>query len=279
MKNLTITSTVKLNNGVEMPVFGLGTFQSERGRATQDAVRWALEAGYRLIDTAAIYGNEEDVGLGIRASGIPRKDIFITTKLWNGDQNYDAALRACDGSLKRLGLEVLDLYLIHWPIRGTRAGAWKALLRIYEEGKARAIGVSNYTVRHLDEVLADSPVIPAVNQFELHVFNTRQPLVDACRQHGIQVESYSPLARARKLDHPRIAAIAARCHKTPAQILIRWALEKGYVVIPKSVHRERILENSQVFDYSLTPEDIHILDGLNEDLHTIRPPFMEGEWE
>ena len=160
MPALNLNSTVKLNNGVEMPVLGLGTFQSERGRATQDAVRWALEAGYRHIDTAAIYGNEEDVGLGIRDSGVPRKDIFITTKLWNGDQEYDAALRGCDASLKRLGVDAVDLYLIHWPIRGTRAGAWKALLRIYEEGKARAIGVSNYTVRHLNELLAGSPVDP-----------------------------------------------------------------------------------------------------------------------
>ncbi len=279
MANLTVSSTVKLNNGVEMPILGLGTFQSEHGKTTQNAVRWALEAGYRHVDTAAVYGNEQDVGAAVRDSGLPRQQVFIATKVWNSDQGYDATLRAYDQSLKRLKVDFIDLYLIHWPIHGTRSEAWRAMVRIYEEGRCRAIGVSNYMVRHLKEILAESPIIPAVNQFELSPYNTRPALVDFCCQRGIVVESYSPLARGRKLGDPALEVLSNHYGKTPAQILIRWAIEKGYVVIPKSVHRERIIENVGVFDFSITPEDMRLLDGLNEDLQTIRPSFMEGEWE
>jgi diketogulonate reductase-like aldo/keto reductase len=276
--NLTLQSTVKLNNGIEMPRLGLGTFQSERGSETRSAVRWALEAGYRHIDTAAIYGNEADVGAAIRESGIPREEIFITTKLWNGSQRYDAALRAYDESVRLLGVEQVDLYLVHWPIRETRKEAWRALLRLYEEGRVRAIGVSNYTVRHLNELLADSPLVPAVNQFEVHAFNTRLELVGFCQQAGIVAESYSPLSRGAKLNDPRLAAVARRYEKTPAQVLIRWVLQHGMVVIPKSVRRERILENADVFDFEISAQDLRELDGLDEGLHTIRPGFMAGEW-
>jgi diketogulonate reductase-like aldo/keto reductase len=279
MDNKTLVSTVTLNNSVKMPQFGLGTFQSNKGQETQDAVRWALEFGYRHIDTAAIYHNEEDVGKGIRDSGVLRKDIFLTTKLWDADQAYDAALRAYDQSLKRLGVEYVDLYLIHWPVKGTRADAWRALVRLYQEGRVRAVGVSNYTVRNLQELLADSPVVPAVNQFELSPFNTSPKLVNFCREHGIMVESYSPLARGKKLGDPSVAGLAQRYAKTPAQILIRWALDKGYVVIPKSVHQARIVENANIFDFSLTAHDLQTLDSLNENLHTINPPWMAGEWD
>jgi methylglyoxal/glyoxal reductase len=278
MMVLSIKSTVRLNNGTDMPVFGLGTFQSERGQTTQEAALWALEAGYRMIDTAAIYGNEGDVGAAIRQCGIPRQELFITTKLWNGDQGYESTLRAFDESLKKLGIDSLDLYLIHWPIRATRLDSWRALVRLYEEGRCRAIGLSNFVARHILEILADSPIVPAVDQFEVHPFNTRPALVRFCQEQGIQVECYSPLVRGRKLDDPRVGAIAARHGRTPAQILIRWALDKKMVVIPKSVHRERIIENAQVFDFYLTTEDLQALDGLNENLHTIHPSFMEGEW-
>jgi diketogulonate reductase-like aldo/keto reductase len=276
---LTINSTVPLNNGVEMPRLGLGTFQSEAGKTTQEAVRWALEAGYRHIDTAAMYRNEQDVGVAIRDSGIPRAEIFVTTKLGNGDQQYEAALRAFDRSLELLGMDYVDLYLIHWPLRATRADAWRALLHIYEQGGCRAIGVSNFVPSHLKEVLADSPVVPAVDQFELSPFLTRTTLVNFCQEHRIQVESYSPLSRGRKLEDATVGAIAARHGKTPAQVLIRWALQKDVVVIPKSVHPARIRENADIFDFTLTPEEMKTLDALNEDFHTIRPSFMEGEWE
>ena len=277
IKNLV--STVTLNNDTKMPLFGLGTFQSNKGQETQDAVRWALEFGYRHIDTAAIYHNEEDVGKGIRASGVPRKDIFVTTKLWDADQAFDAALRAYDQSLKRLGLDYVDLYLIHWPVKSTRSDAWRALVKLYQEGRVRAVGVSNYTVNHLKELLAESPIVPAINQFELSPFNTCQKLVDFCKQHGIMVESYSPLSRGQKLSDPRVAEIAGRYGKTSAQILIRWAVDKGYVVIPKSVHQARIIENANIFDFSLTPQDLQTLDGLNENLHTINPSWMASEWD
>ncbi|RPJ49602.1 MAG: aldo/keto reductase [Chloroflexi bacterium] len=279
MDKLNINSKVKLNNGVEMLRFGLGTFQAEQGESTRSAVRWALEAGYRSIDTATAYGNEADVGQGIRESGVPREEIFITTKLWNSDQGYDSGLRAFDTSLKRLGLDYLDLYLIHWPLINTRADAWRALVRLYEEKRVRAIGVSNYTVRFLEKLLASSPVVPAVNQFEISPFLTRQALVEYCQAKGIQVESYSPLARGRRWNDPLVNEIAQSYNRTPAQVMIRWSLEKGYVVIPKSVKRERIIENASVFDFTLSAEDVQRLDGLNENARTINPPWMRGEWE
>jgi diketogulonate reductase-like aldo/keto reductase len=279
MDTKNLVSTVALNNGIAMPQFGLGTFQSQKGQETRDAVRWALEFGYRHIDTAAIYHNEEDVGRGIRDSGVPRKEIFVTTKLWDADQAYDTALRAYDQSLKRLGLDYVDLYLIHWPVKSTRADAWRALVKLYQEGRVRAIGVSNFTTNHLKELLAGSPVVPAVNQFELSPFNTCTKLVDFCKQHGIMVESYSPLARGQKLSDPRVAELAHRYGKTPAQILIRWAIDKGYVVIPKSVHQARISENASIFDFALSAQDLQALDGLNENLHTINPGWMASEWD
>jgi diketogulonate reductase-like aldo/keto reductase len=279
MENLTLSSTVTLNNNTRMPVLGLGTFQSERGDATRKAVLWALEAGYRHIDTAAGYGNEADVGHAVRESGVPREQIFITTKLWNNGQGYEQTLRAYDDSLKQLRMDYADLYLIHWPLRETRQESWRALVRLYEERRVRAVGVSNYTGKHLEELLADSLVVPAVNQFELSPFLTRQPLVDFCRARGIQVESYSPLSRGRKWDDPVVNAVARAHGKTAAQVMIRWALEQDYVVIPKSVHRERIIENASVFDFAFTPEEKHRLDGLNENLRTINPPWMRGEWD
>jgi diketogulonate reductase-like aldo/keto reductase len=276
--NLTITSTLKLNNGVEMPIFGLGTFLSERGETTRKSVLHALEAGYRHIDTAAVYGNEADVGAGVRESGIPRAEIFITTKVWNDDQGYDSTLRAFDASLERLKMDYFDLYLIHWPVTGKRAETWRALIHLYEQKRCRAIGVSNFTIRHLKELSDSSPFVPLVNQFELHPFNTRKELVAYCQEMGIAVTSYSPLARGRKLADPALAAIAARYHKTPAQLAIRWVLQQGIIVIPKSVHRERILENAQVFDFEITPEDMAALDGLNENYSVVPPDWAPEKW-
>ena len=275
---LSITTPLKLNNGVEMPVFGLGTFLSERGATTRKAVLYALEAGYRHIDTAAVYDNEADVGAGVRESSIPRTEIFITTKVWNDDQGYDSTLQAFDASLERLKMDYVDLYLIHWPVTGKRADTWRALIHLYEQKRCRAIGVSNYTIRHLKELLADSPLVPMVNQFELHPFNTRKELMAYCQEMGIAVTSYSPLARGRKLAEPALTAIAARYHKKPAQVAIRWVLQQDMIVIHKSVHRERILENAQVFDFEITSADMTALDGLNENYSVTSPDWAPEKW-
>jgi len=279
--NLTITSTIKMNNGVEIPRFGLGTWQSASGQEARNAVLWALEAGYRHIDTAAIYGNEQDVGAGIAASGVSRGEIFLVTKCWNDDQGYDQTLRAFETSARKLRTDYFDLYLIHWPLKELRRDTWKAMIRLYEEKRCRAVGVSNYTANHLRELLADSPLVPAANQIELSPFLQRRELVDLCQQNNITVEAYSPLARGRKLADPRLAAVAERCGKTPAQVAIRWSLQHDRVVIPKSVHRERILENAQVFDFNLSAEDMQALDGLDEDYWTATPswnPETSAKW-
>jgi methylglyoxal/glyoxal reductase len=265
---LSLQSRVKLNNGVEMPILGLGVYQSPPGRATENAVQSALRLGYRHIDTARIYGNEADVGQAIHNSGIPREEIFVTTKLWNSDQGYESAIRACEASLKRLGLGFLDLYLIHFPVPETRTESWKAMWTLLRKGKCRAVGVSNFMISHLKELSATSDLVPAVNQVEFHPFLYQKELLDYCRAHTIQVEAYSPLARAERLNNPKLIALAAKHSKTPAQIMIRWSLQHGLVVIPKSTREERIRENSQVFDFSLSADDMRVLDGLNENLRT-----------
>jgi diketogulonate reductase-like aldo/keto reductase len=265
---LSIASTVKLRGGVDIPVLGLGVFQAPAGEETKRAVRWALEAGYRHVDTARIYGNEADVGAAIRESGVPRDEVFVTTKLWNADHGYDKTRRAAAGSLARLGIERVDLYLVHWPVAGLRLDTWRAMETLHAEGKARAIGVSNYMVRHLEELLGAARVPPAANQVELSPFLHPQELVRFCAANGIVIEAYSPLTRGRRLGHPAIVAAAKRHGRTPAQILIRWAIEHGFVVLPKSTRRERIEENARVFDFALGAEDMRVLDGLDEGLHT-----------
>ncbi len=272
--SIHIASTVELNHGGAMPLFGLGTFRSPEGRPTRDAVRWALEAGYRHIDTAALYGNEADVGAAIREQGVPRAEVWVTTKLAQSDHGYDSALRAFDQSLERLGLEYVDLYLIHWPGGGPRNESWRALEEIHESGRARAIGVSNYTLDHLREVLDRGTVVPAVNQFELHPFNyrSRTPIVDFCRENEIAVEGYSPLAKAKRLDDDTVGAIAEAHSKSPARILVRWGLQHGIITIPKSGNRDRIRENADVFDFELSEQDMERLDALDEDLTTSWDP-------
>jgi diketogulonate reductase-like aldo/keto reductase len=271
---LTITSTKKLNSGVEIPVLGLGVFQTPPGRVTQEAVKFALKVGYRHIDTASVYGNEEDVGRGVRDSGVPRGEVFVTTKLWNSDHGYDSALSACDKSLRRLGLGYIDLYLIHWPVPELRKETWKALVELRRRGSCRAIGVSNYTLRHLQE-LGSSEVIPAVNQVEFNPFLYQAELLRFCNDKGIQVEAYSPLTRAKKLRHPAVVDVAQRYSKSPAQVMIRWSLQHGLVVIPKSSRPERIKENSEVFDFEISSADMSRLDSLSEDLHTVWDPTDE----
>jgi len=265
---LEISSKIKLNNGVEIPILGLGVFQAKSGGEARAAVKWALDAGYRHIDTARIYGNEGDVGAALRESGVPREEVFVTTKLWNADHGYDRAIAACKASLGRLGLSYVDLYLVHWPVQGLRLDTWRALEALLGEGKCRAIGVSNYMIRHLDELLARAKVVPAVNQIELSPFLYPRDLVRTCEDKGIVLEAYSPLTKGLRLTHPAIVAVARKHRRSAAQILIRWALEHRFVVLPKSVRRERIAENAAVFDFSLDAEDLRALDALDEGLHT-----------
>lgn len=260
----TLQSTVQLNNGVSMPLLGLGVYLVRPGKETYEAVRAALEVGYRLIDTASLYGNEEDVGRAVRGSAVPREEVFITTKLWNDDHGYNSALRAFDASLKRLGLGYIDLYLIHFPVPNLRQESWRALERILAGGGARAIGVSNYTVRHLEELRRQASVVPAVNQVEFSPFLYQRDLLEFCRKHRIELEAYAPLTAGHRLHDTWITAIAKKHGRTNAQVLLRWAIQHGLVVIPKSTHADRIAENARIFDFELSPEDVSILDTLDE---------------
>jgi len=241
-------------------------------RSTRDAVKWAVELGYRLFDTASFYHNEKQVGEALRATGIPRSDVFLTTKLWDAHQGYDEALRACERSLKELQTDYVDLYLLHWPVGGKRAQSWRALERLLEEGTCRAIGVSNFTVRHLRELGETAQTLPAVNQVELSPFLYQKELLAYCHEHAIQVESYSPLARGRRLTERELLRVSAKHGKTPAQVLIRWALEHDLIVIPKSVSRKRIGENRDVFGFRLDADDVAALDALDEGLRLTRDP-------
>ncbi|MFF5711631.1 aldo/keto reductase [Streptomyces sp. NPDC012756] len=263
------TPTVKLNNGVEIPQLGFGVFQVPDDETTA-AVTAALETGYRSIDTAAVYDNETGVGRALAASGLPREELFVTTKLWNADQGYDATLRAFDAGLGKLGLDHVDLYLIHWPApaRDLYRDSWRALERLAEEGRIRAAGVSNFQPGHLRRLMDGTELIPAVNQVELHPGLQQSELRAFHAEHGIATEAWSPLAQGAVLGDPALAAIAARYGKSPAQVVIRWHLQLGNVVIPKSVTPARIRENSEVFDFALTDEEMRAVAALDRDLRT-----------
>lgn len=265
---------LKLNNGVAIPQIGFGTWKIPDGEPVITAVRSAIQAGYRLIDTAMIYNNEIGVGEGIRLSGVPREEIFLTTKLWNEDQGYETTLRAFDESLKRLGVNYVDLYLMHWPIPHKRNETWRAMQEIYTSGRARSIGVSNFLVRHLEELLQHTEVVPAVNQVEFHPFlyDQQSEILLYCKQKGITLEAYSPLAHAHKLEDPIITEVAAKYNKTNAQVLLRWAIQKGGVAIPKSTNEKRMKENISVFDFKLEEGDIKKLDSLGQNLRTCNDP-------
>jgi len=264
---MSADKTIGLNNGIGMPMLGLGTYRSGPGEEAERAVTWALEAGYRLIDTALAYGNEPDVGRAVKASGVRREEIFITTKLENDDQGYDSTLAACERSLKNLQTDYIDLYLVHWPVEGPRMKTWKAMERLFSEGRCRAIGVSNYTERHIAELLSLSEVVPAVNQVEFHPFLYQKKLQDFCTERGIIVEAYSPLVKATRLDNEVLVKTGRRYGKTPAQILLRWHLEHGAPAVPKSVHHEWIIENNDIWDFSISEADMIELDSLDENLH------------
>jgi diketogulonate reductase-like aldo/keto reductase len=262
MAHAPASPTLVLNTGARIPQLGLGVWQSPRGEGTREAVRSALKLGYRHVDTARIYGNEHDVGEGVRTSGVAREDVFVTTKLWNDDQGYDSALRAFDASLVRLGLDYVDLYLIHWPVAGARLDSWRALERIFEEKRARAIGVSNFLVPHLEELLVEAKVVPAVNQIEVHPFLQVRDTRAWCEAKGIVVEAYSPLTHGERLKDPVVTDVARRLGRTNAQVLLRWGVQHGMVVLPKSVREERIAENAKIFDFSLDADAMGRLDGL-----------------
>lgn len=260
------TATVSLNNGVNMPWVGLGVYKAESGEPTKNAVLQALKDGYRSIDTASFYDNEESVGEALRESSVPREEIFLTTKVWNDEQGFEQTMEAFERSRQKLGVDVIDLYLIHWPVPGKYKETWGAMEKLYNEGKVKAIGVSNFTEEHLENLMKEAKVTPAVNQVEYHPKNAQKGLREFCETHGIQMEAWRPLGRGDLLEDETIRQIADRHGKTPAQILIRWCLETKVVTIPKSITPERITANAQVFDFSLTAEDIQAIDGMNEDL-------------
>ncbi|MFC0219748.1 2,5-diketo-D-gluconate reductase A [Pseudochelatococcus lubricantis] len=261
---MTDQPTVLLNDGHTIPQLGLGVWQAGQDVAVA-AVRKALEVGYRHVDTAAVYGNEREVGEGMRASGVARGDIFLTTKLWNDAQGHDNALRAFDASLERLGVDYVDLYLIHWPMPrlGTYVETWKALIELKNSGRARSIGVSNFNAEHLERIIGETGVVPALNQVELHPHFQQRALRAFHAEHAIATQSWSPLGQGRLLADPAIAVVARKHGRTPAQTIIRWHLDNGLIAIPKSVTPARIEENFAVFDFTLDAEDIAAIGALD----------------
>jgi methylglyoxal/glyoxal reductase len=263
MRITSLKDCLSLNNGVKMPRMGLGVFQTKEGDEVEAAVTWALEAGYRSIDTAAIYGNEQGVGQALRDCGLPREEIFLTTKLWNGDIREGRASQAFQESLDRLGVDYVDLYLIHWPVKGFYQEAWRVMQDIYKSGRARAIGVSNFKPHHIEDLFAVADLVPPVNQGEWHPYLQQPDLVKYCEERGIVVEAWAPLMKGKVLTDPLIQALAGKYARTPSQIVIRWEMQRGIVTIPKSVHRERIAENADILHFELDPEDMAALNALD----------------
>ncbi|MCL2057868.1 MAG: aldo/keto reductase [Oscillospiraceae bacterium] len=260
---------IKLNNGVLMPQFGLGVFKMDEGPEVESSVLKALELGYRSIDTAAGYQNEAGVGRAVKASGIKREELFITTKLANRDQGYDSTLKAFDASMALLGLDYLDLYLIHWPLPlvNKYVDTWKAFIKLYKDKRIRSIGVSNFEPAHLERLFAETDVVPVINQVEYHPYLTQTTLKAFCAKHDIFIEAWSPLMRGGDiLNDAKIGTMAQKYGKTAAQVVLRWNIEKGVVTIPKSVHEARIRENMNIFDFELDADDIAVIDVLNKNL-------------
>ena len=281
MEKLSANSKIKLSNNTEIPVVGLGTYKLQ-GDAGKESVMHALEAGYRMIDTASRYENEADVARALSSFGLLREEIFITTKLWNSDQGYDSALKAIDDSLERLGVSYVDLYLVHWPTAdpgmgqsiNKRAETWRAMEEIYNSGKAKAIGVSNYTIEHLKEMEEYANIMPMVNQVEFHPFLYQKDLLDYCRMKNIVVEAYAPLTGGKNMEDERVIAIAKKHNKTIAHVLLRWGLQRGVVIIPRSSKKNHIKENINIFDFELDIEDMNVLDSLNQNLHIYPDPSI-----
>jgi len=264
LKHLSDATT--LHNGVNMPWVGLGVWQAEEGQQVEQAVRTAIEVGYRSIDTAAVYRNEAGVGQAIQDTGIDRDKLFVTTKVWNKDQGYASTLAAFEESRKKLRLDYLDLYLIHWAVRGKYLETWRALEKLYREGYVRAIGVSNFQVHHLQDIISNAEIKPMVNQVEFHPYLTQQPVVTFCKDNAIQVEAWSPLMRGGELlAHSLLRELADKYDRTPAQIILRWDLQNQIVTIPKSVTPQRIKENAAIFDFELATADVQRITALNQD--------------
>ncbi|RIV72823.1 aldo/keto reductase [Flagellimonas aequoris] len=264
MKKITdLQGTFELHNGVQMPYFGLGVYLSKDGNEVIHAVKEALDHGYRHIDTAAIYNNEEGVGTGIKEGSVDRKDVFLVSKVWNTDQGYDSTLRAFEASLERLGTDYLDLYLIHWPKGDLSKETWKAMERLYKEKRVRSIGVSNFLQHHLEDLLTSVEIVPMVNQMEFHPYLVQQKLLDFCNANHIQYEAWSPLMQGNIFDLDIMKDLAAKYNKTIAQIVLRWDLQKGVVTIPKSSKKERIIANADLFDFEISDEDVKLLDSLD----------------
>jgi len=265
-----VQDTATLQNGVAMPWLGLGVFKVEEGAELVQAVKTAIKHGYRSIDTAAIYGNESGVGQGIQEAllenNLTREKLFVTSKVWNADLGYDSTLAAYEASLNKLGLDYLDLYLIHWPVQDKFQESWRALETLYKEGRVKAIGVSNFHVSHLQKLLLNAEIKPMVNQVEFHPYLSQPELLLYCKEHGIQMEAWSPLMQGQLLDQPVLKEIAAKHGKSIAQIIIRWDLQHGVITIPKSTKEHRIIENADVFNFLLTDEDMTRINLLNQNL-------------
>jgi methylglyoxal/glyoxal reductase len=270
MKN--IMDAVTLHNGVKMPWVGLGVFKVEDGQEVTNAVKTAIQNGYRSIDTASFYGNEEGVGKAIKEVGVPREELFITTKVWNSDQGYESTLASFNTSLEKLGLEYLDLYLIHWPVKNKYKETWKALEELYKEGKVRAIGVSNFQIHHLNDIMTDCEIKPMVNQVEYHPSLTQVELREFCEKEGIQLEAWSPLKKGQLIKDETIVGLAEKYNKTPAQIILRWDLQNNVITIPKSIKEHRIIENANIFDFELQKDDMEKIDRLNKNERTGADP-------
>ncbi|KGL41976.1 glyoxal reductase [Listeria newyorkensis] len=258
--------TVKLANGIDMPVLGLGVFKVEEGAELVSAIKEAIRIGYRSIDTAAIYGNEASTAQGIRESGVPRGDLFITSKVWNADLGYEETLAAFDETLRKMELDYLDLYLIHWPVEGKYIDAWRALEKLHKDGRIRAIGVSNFQIHHLETLKKHATIMPVVNQIELHPRLTQKELITYCTENNIRVEAWSPLMQGGLFDNPTLQEIATNHGKSVAQVILRWDLQNDIIVIPKSTKAHRIAENMDIFDFELTPKELTKIDALNQNL-------------
>ena len=269
---IVLDNTVFLNTNREMPLLGLGVYKATGENEAESAIISAVESGYRLIDTASVYKNEENVGRGIASCGIPRNELFITTKVWNTAQRLGDIQGAFERSLDRLKLDYVDLYLIHWPVPGCYLSTWKVLEEIQKSGRALSIGVSNFEIRHLEELEANSGIIPAVNQIECHPLCYPKELIDYCQNKGIQVQAYAPLARGAYLDNDVMCVLGTKYAHPPAQIGLRWATQKGISVIPKSVHPDRIRSNGNIFDFTIEQEDMDLIDTLNENFHSSHIP-------
>lgn len=264
MKKITdINGTFELSNGIKMPYLGLGTYQSDNDQEVVDAIKYALQIGYRHIDTASIYGNEVGVGKGVSESGLLREDVFVVSKVWNKDQGYDTTLSAFDASLNRLGLDYLDLYLIHWPVARNYKDTWRAMQKLYKEQRIRAIGVSNFMRHHLEDLLTSAEITPMVNQMEFHPYVVQQDLIDYCSAKEIQYEAWSPFMQGKLFKLDICDDLARKYGKSPSQIILRWNLQKGVVTIPKSVKKERISANANIFDFELTSDEVAYLDSLD----------------